>query len=141
MKRTSTDVDDFLSGLEGDRGEDIRTLDAEIRARMDGHERHLYEGTFWGGSDQQIVGYGIMDYTNKSGEDVEWFIMGLAEQKNYISMYVNAVEDGEYLLRQYEKKLGKAKVGSASISFSSLADVDLDNLYELVSRAGQTPTS
>ena len=80
-----------------------------------------------------------MDYENRSGEGVEWFVVGLAAQKNYISMYVNAVKEGRYLLREYEEKLGKAKVGSASISFGSVADVDLDALLELVEEAGSLP--
>lgn len=137
MRRTDTGVDNFLSRLEGRRGDDIRTLDAAIRERMPDAERHLYEGTFWGGSDQQIVGYGVMDYQNRSGEGVEWFMVGLAEQKNHISVYVNAVDDGRYLLRQYEGKLGKAKLGSASIAFSSIDDIDFDNLMKLVGRAGE----
>ena len=135
MRRTDTDVAGFLTSLEGKQGEDMRYLDSFISERMTGHERHLYEGTFWGGSDQEIIGYGVMDYTNRSGEDVEWFMVGLAEQKNHISLYVNAVEDGQYMLRQYEGKLGKAKLGSASIAFSTLEDIELDNLLELVGRA------
>lgn len=138
MQRTNKSVDDHLAGLEGDRGEDVRLLDTAIVARMPGAERHLYEGRFWGGSEQQIVGYGLMDYTNRSGDEVRWFLVGLAEQKNHISMYVNAVEDGAYLLREYESTLGKAKVGSASISFKSVEDVDFDNLMELVARAADT---
>jgi hypothetical protein len=104
---------------------------------MPGAERHLYEGTFWGGSEQQIVGYGVMDYTNRSGEEVEWFVVGLAAQQRYVSMYVNAVENDAYLLRQYEGKLGRAKIGSASISFATIEDIDFDNLMELVTRAGE----
>lgn len=138
MRRTDTNVTGFLTGLEGNRGDDMRALDAAISERMPDAERHLYEGTFWGGSDQQIVGYGVMDYTNRSGEEVEWFLVGLAEQKNHISMYVNAVEDGQYMLRQYEGKLGKVKLGSASIAFSSIDDVDFDNLMDLVERAART---
>ncbi|HEX6286614.1 MAG TPA: DUF1801 domain-containing protein [Acidimicrobiia bacterium] len=137
MERTDRDVDAFLASIEGRPGEDIRRLDAAIVERMRGAERYLYEGKFWGGSDQQIVGYGVMDYENRSGENVEWFVVGLAAQKNYISMYVNAVKDGRYLLREYEKELGKAKVGSASISFGSLDDVDLDGLLALVEEAGR----
>jgi hypothetical protein len=135
LRRTDSPVDTFLEGLEGERSDDIRTLDTAIRRRMPDAGRFLYEGTFWGGSDQQIVGYGVIDYRNRSGDDVEWFMVGLALQKNHISVYVNAVEDGQYLLRRYEGKLGKAKLGSASIAFSSIDDVDLENLMELVSLA------
>jgi len=137
MERTERDVDSFLASIEGRRGEDIRRLDAAIVERMPGAERYLYEGKFWGGTDQQIVGYGVMDYENRSGENVEWFVVGLAAQKNYISLYVNAVKEGRYLLREYEKELGKAKVGSASISFGGLDDVDFDVLAALVEEAGR----
>jgi len=138
MKRTDKSVEEHLAGLQGSQGDDIRRLHVEIADRLPGHEVRLYEGKFWGGSDQQIIGYGMVDYQNRSGQDVEWFLVGLAAQKNHISMYVNAVEDGAYLLRQYEKKLGKAKVGSASISFKSIDDVDFEALMELVEQAGQT---
>lgn len=134
MERTTKDVDQFLAGLEGRQGDDMRVLDAVIVESMPGRERHLYEGTFWGGSDQQIIGYGVLDYQDSSGKQVEWFLLGLAAQKNYISMYVNATEDGAYLLRKYEGRLGKVKTGSASISFPTLDDVDLDALLDLVSQ-------
>lgn len=137
MERTNKSVDRHLASLNGEKGEEMRSLDADIRERMPGAKRHLYEGKFWGGSDQQIVGYGVMDYTNRSGEEVEWFTVGLAAQKNYISMYVNAVENDTYLLGQYKGKLGKVKMGSASISFNTLDDVDYDSLMNLVERAGQ----
>ena len=138
MERTTKDVDDFLGGLQGKRGDDMRLLDGAIQERMPDAGRHLYEGTFWGGSDQQIVGYGVMDYTNRSGEEVEWFVIGIAEQKNYLSMYVNAVAEGEYLLREYSDKLGKAKVGSASISFDSVDDLQIGPLFEMIDRAAES---
>ena len=135
MERTDTDVPAFLASLEGKQGDDMRYLDSAIAGMMSGHERHLYEGTFWGGSDQQIVGYGVLDYANRSGEQVEWFVVGLAAQKNNLSIYVNAVADDSYLLREYEGKLGKVKLGSASIGFRKVEDLDLDNLMELIGRA------
>ena len=135
MERTDTDVAEFLSSLEGKQGEDVRYLDSVISDRMPAHEVHLYEGTFWGGSDQQIVGYGVMDYKNRSGEEVEWFLVGLAAQKNNLSVYVNAVSDGGYLLREYEGRLGKVKLGSARIGFRKVEDLDIDVFMELVARA------
>lgn len=38
--------------------------------------------------------------------------------------------DGRYLLRDYEDRLGKAKVGSASIAFRRLDDIDVNVLVE-----------
>ena len=37
----------------------------------------------------------------------------------------------------YAGRLGKAKVGKSSISFRTLADVDLEVLSELIERAGE----
>jgi hypothetical protein len=56
-------------------------------------------------------------------------------QKNYISLYVNAVADNKYLSQVYGKELGKVKVGSASISFRRLSDVNLEKLRHLLVRA------
>lgn len=137
MQRTDQDIDAFLAGLDGDKADEIRALDGMIRERMPGHDRHLYTGKMWGGTDQEIIGYGVLDYQNKSGDQVEWFIVGLAEQKGHISIYVNAVVDDRYLLRDYEDRLGKAKVGSASVSFRSLDDLNVDVLMDLLEEAGR----
>ena len=138
MEITGTDPSDHIASLPDDVRDDIALLDAEITKRMNNPSRVLWEGKFWGGSDQNIIGYGTFSYTNASGKDVEWFMVGLAAQKNYISMYVNAVDDDGYLLARYADKLGKVKVGSASISFNSVDDVDMGVLMELVEKAGQS---
>jgi hypothetical protein len=62
-------------------------------------------------------------------------MVGLALQKNHISLYVNAVADGKYLGDRYRARLGKVKTGSASISFRRLEDIDLGVLTELVTAA------
>lgn len=113
----------------------MQTLDAAISRTMTGLSRVLWEGVFWGGGEQRIIGYG--DYTSKRsrGDDVEWFIVGLAAQKNYISVYVNAVEGDRYVAETFADKIGKAKVGKSSISFKHVDDIDLDTLLHLVSIA------
>jgi hypothetical protein len=59
----------------------------------------------------------------------------LAAQKNHISVYVNAADADGYLVKKYADRLGKARVGSASIAFKSVADIDLDVLRELLEAA------
>ena len=97
----------------------------------------MWEGRFWGGSDQRIIGYGDYSYTRSDGKTVEWFIVGLAQQKQYISVYVNAADETGYLTEQYADRLGKAKVGKSSISFTSLDDIHLDVLLDLITHAEQ----
>lgn len=135
MEKSQTTPDQYLADLEDDLKDDLAFLDSEIAKRFPGEARVLFEGTFWGGSDQRIIGYGDLTYENSRGDTVHWFMVGLARQKNYISMYVNAVGEGGYLLDEYKDKLGKARTGVASISFNSADDIDRDALMELVERA------
>ena len=135
MQRSDRSIDDYLAGLDESVREDISTLHAVISPVMDSLDTVLYTGTFWGGSDQEIIGYGAQLFTRPNGKEVDWFVVGLAVQKNYISLYVNAVEDGKYLLETRGKRLGKVKVGKASISFSNSDAIDLEELSDLVSRA------
>ena len=141
MEISNTSPDDHLASLDDAVRTDMELLDREIVARMPGASRVLWEGKMWGGTDQAIIGYGHFSYTNSSGKDVEWFMVGLARQKNYISMYVNAVGEGGYLLNEYKDKLGKVKTGSASISFDSVDNVNLDTLMEMVGKAGDQLSS
>jgi hypothetical protein len=134
MEKTAKDPDAHLAGLPPEIREDMKRLDAAISDAMPGRSRTLWEGTFWGGSEQQIIGYGDFDYGRPSGT-VQWFMVGLAAQKQHISIYVNAIADGGYAVQAYADRLGKVKVGSASISLKKVDDIDLDVLTELVSLA------
>ncbi len=102
---------------------------------MSGHVKTLWEGKFWGGSDQHIIGYGDYSYERADGQTVEWFIVGVASQKHYTSVYVNAVDGDGYLVEKYADSLGKVKTGKSSISFKSLDDIELDVLLDLVGKA------
>lgn len=135
MQPTDRDVDEFLTSLPEGVRSDLITLDREIGAVMEGLPRVLYEGKLWGGTDQEIIGYGLDSYVRSDGKRVEWFVVGLALQRNYISIYVNTVEDRLYLAEKYGRRLGKVKVGKSSISFSRVDDIDLDELVALVTKA------
>ena len=95
----------------------------------------LWQGVFWAGTHQSIIGYGHIDQTNSSGKTVEWFLVGLARQKRNYSIYVNATVDNAYLAHSYADRLGKVKLGAASIGFRRLEDLDLMVLIELVTEA------
>ncbi|MBT8197131.1 MAG: DUF1801 domain-containing protein [Acidimicrobiia bacterium] len=135
METTDRDVDEFLAALPDDVRDDMTKLDAVIAAEMTGLPRRLFEGRFWGGTDQQIIGYGTQVTTRSDKREVRWFVVGLAAQKRHLSVYVSAVEDRQYLSEKYGPELGKVKVGKSSIGFSSTADIDLDKLANLVARA------
>jgi hypothetical protein len=134
MEKVKTNPDDYIKSLSDDVRADIAKLDREISKIMKGTSRVLWTGVFWGGSEQNIIGYADFPYVRK-GKKIEWFYIGLAAQKNYISLYVNAVEDNKYLSQKYADQLGKVKVGASSISFKRLADIDMPKLLEMLKRA------
>jgi hypothetical protein len=140
MERTDRDVDAFVAALPDDVRTDMQALDEAISGVMAGLPRALYEGALWGGSEQEIIGYGTYSYKRADKRRVEWFVIGLAQQKRYLSVYVNAVEGREYLAEKYGGDLGKVKLGKSSISFSNLADIDLEKLVALVRRAREITT-
>lgn len=142
MEIVDTDPDDHLAAIEDEVVRaDMLALDRLITEAMPHRCRVLWEGVMWGGTEQSIIGYGDLVQPRPRGDDVEWFLVGLARQKRNYSLYVNAVEDGRYLGQHYEDRLmtsGKGvKIGSASIGFTRLDQIDLDVLRELLARADE----
>jgi hypothetical protein len=141
MQRSTKSPDEHIASLPDGVREDIAVLDGLIAEVMAGEERVLWEGVFWGGTTQHIIGYGSYHYKGRSGAEGEWFKVGLAAQKNYLSVYVNAADGGESLAKLYAPRLGKAKAGSANLQFKRTADVDLGVLREMVQRARELTRS
>lgn len=135
MKKTERTVNQYLDSLDESAGAEVRVLHEKIVQHMPGVTPKLWEGVFWGGSQQSIIGYGDMTFTRSDKTTVEWFMVGLSMQKNYISVYISATEDGRYVVKKYGNRLGKAKIGSSSISFKTIADIKLDELLKLVDMA------
>ncbi len=78
------------------------------------------------------MGYGDLSMVQSRGRRVDWFMVGLAVQKNYFSVYVNAVEGSEYVAEKYRDRLGKVKVGKSTISFRRIEGVNLEALADVV---------
>lgn len=140
MRVSEESVDSWLDSIEDPRADDFRHLDAIISEAFSGDTRVLWVGKFWGGTDQTIIGYGDLVQPRPKGVDVHWFVVGLALQKANVSIYVNAVKDGQYLGKSYGKSLGKVKLGSASIGFKSLVDLDIGVLRSMLTEAQQLTT-
>jgi hypothetical protein len=135
MEKTDTDPAAIIAAAPEALREDFAALDARISEVMAGLSRVAWEGVFWGGTRQRIIGYGEYHYQGRSGASGEWFVVGLAAQQQYLSLYVNAAEDGQSLVKRYAPRLGKVKTGSANVSIRRLAEVDLEALLEMVARA------
>lgn len=86
-----------------------------------------------------MLGYGSFKYINYKKETIDWPIIALASQKNYISLYVCALEEGKYIAEKYKAKLGKVSVGKSCIRFKKIEDLDLGGLREVLVLASKNP--
>jgi len=86
-----------------------------------------------------MLGYGSFPWHNYKKEVIEWPIIALANQKNYFSLYVCAVDDGEYIAEKYKKELGKVSVGKSCIRIKKLEDINLPVLKKVIQLAKKNP--
>ena len=141
MQRSETSPDEFLAALPDEVRPDMVAVDGALAPVFAGDERALWEGKFWGGTQQYIIGYGSYRYKGRSGAEGDWFVVGLAAQKNYLSLYVNAADEGESLGQRYASRLGKVKAARANVQFKRASDLDLDVLREMATRARELAPS
>ncbi len=86
-----------------------------------------------------MPGYGSFKHKNYKKQVIEWPTIALASQKNYISIYVCAVDAGEYIAEKHKAELGKVNVGKSCIRFKKLEDVNLEMLAKVIKLAEKTP--
>lgn len=86
-----------------------------------------------------MLGYGKFKYTNYKKDVIDWPVVAMASQKNYISIYVCAVDGKKYIAEKYKSKLGKVSVGKSCIRFKKLEDLNLDTLKEVLQIAQRSP--
>ncbi len=86
-----------------------------------------------------MLGYGSFPYRNYKHEDITWPVISLANQKNYVSLYICAVVDGKYLAETYKRELGKVSVGKSCIRFKKLEDINLPVLKKVLQLAAKNP--
>ncbi len=126
----ATTTDEYINQLEGERKKIIEYLDAFIKKTSKELKPHFA---------YNMLGYGNFKYSNYKKEIIDWPIISLANQKNYVSIYVCALEDGEYLAEKYKDKLGKVSVGRSCIRFKKLEDLNLPELERIIKLAAKNP--
>ena len=122
-KSAAKTPEEYLDALEEPRRSDLARLDALIREVAPDLDRHLRSG---------MLGYGTYHYRYPSGREGDWFRIGLASNKNYISLYCCAVKDGDYVANGFRDRLPKAKIGKSCVTFKRLADLDPAAVRELI---------
>lgn len=85
----------------------------------------------------KMIGYGVSFYRPTTGEKVEWPVVGVALQKNYISVYFAATKRGAAVTDPYAGRLGELRMGRNNFSFERFDDLDLSAAAALFTEAAQ----
>jgi hypothetical protein len=108
------------------RTADIEQLHAVMRKAAPSLKRHFHAGTPAGaaGMRMNMIGYGQFRYAIKSGKTAVWPVIGVALQKNYISVYVAVTRGGKPLVSCYAGRLGELRAGGNNFSFVAFSDLN-----------------
>jgi Domain of unknown function (DU1801) len=79
-----------------------------------------------------LIGYGIYAYSNSKGPAGDWFAVGLANRKSYISLYSMGGRDGGYLVEQVRDRFPGAKTGRSCLNLRDVDAVPDDAVRDLV---------
>lgn len=126
----ATNVAEYLAMVPAERQEIIKFLHQFIQKSAPTLKPHF---------SYNMLGYGVFKYNNYKNEIIDWPVIALANQKKYVSVYVCAAVDGEYVAEKLKDKLGKVSVGKSCIRFNKLENVNLDVLKEVIQQAAKNP--
>jgi hypothetical protein len=119
MYRVMADSLESYLDFDPARKADLRRLNDLIRAAAPSLKRYFHKGTpaGEGGMRMRMIGYGKFRYAVKWGGTVEWPVLGVALQKNYISIYVAITKADAPIVAAYAGKLGEKRLGRNNFSF------------------------
>jgi len=122
-KTDATTHEEYIAGVEEKRRDDIQALHDMVR-----DEAPELDPTM----DFGMLGYGKFHYTYKSGRVGDWMKIGIANNKQYISLYCCAADDKGYVAERYKERLPQANIGKSCVRFKRLSDLDENALRDLI---------
>lgn len=123
-------VEEYIAAVPVERRDDINFLHKFIQEAAPSLKPHFAAN---------MLGYGSFKYKSYKKEMLDWPVVSLANQKNYISLYICAVQNGEYLAEKNKATLGKVSVGKSCIRFKKVADLNLPGLEKVIKMAEKSP--
>lgn len=126
----ATSIKEYLDALPDERRESILFLHAFIQKKVPKLTPHFA---------YNMLGYGSFKYKNYKKEIIDWPIIGLANQKTSISLYICAVDADGYIAEQHKKELGNVSVGKSCIRFKKSKDLNLSALEKVLKLAAKSP--
>ena len=129
-KNEAKSVEEYLSHVPEDRKKDMDFLHDFIQKTVPDLQPYFASN---------MIGYGSFHYLDSKKQKRDWPINALANQKNYISIYVCGVADGQYLAEKYAKELGNVSVGRSCIRCKKAEDLNLDTLKIVLNMCAKSP--
>jgi hypothetical protein len=133
MFRVTADTLQAYLDFDPARKRDLTELNKLVVSAAPALKRHFHQGTPAGeaGMRMKMIGYGKFRYAIKSGKSTDWPVIGVALQKNYISVYVTVTRQGTPLVSCYAGKLGELRMGGNNFSFERFDDLKKDAVTAL----------
>ena len=122
-KTDATTHEQYIREVEEKRRPDIQRLHELVREEAPELEPTMEFG---------MLGYGKYHYRYASGREGDWMKIGIANNKQYISLYCCGTNDNGYVAEQYRDQLPKANIGKSCVRFKHLSDLDEKALRALI---------
>ena len=129
-KNAAKSIEEYLLMLPGDRKKDIEFLHAFIQKAVP--KLKPYYAT-------NMIGYGSFHYLDSKKQKKDWPVIALANQKDYITIYVCALIEDKAAVAKYIKSLGKLTKGISCIRFKKIEEIDLNTLKAVLKLAEKNP--
>jgi hypothetical protein len=129
-KNAANSVEEYLSLVPADRRKDIDFLHAFIQKAVPKLKPYFASN---------MIGYGSFYYLDSKKQKQSWPIISLANQQNYVSIYVCALIGDKAAIEKYKKELGKLTKTISCIRFKEIKEIDLDTLKTVLKLAEKNP--
>lgn len=129
QRTTTATPAEYIARVEEKRRPDIQRLHELVREVAPELEPTMEFG---------MLGYGTMHYRSASGREGDWAKIGIANNKQYISLYCCAADSRGYVAERYRERLPKANIGKSCVRFKRLGDLDESVLRELIRDCADT---
>jgi len=129
-KNEAKSVEEYLSLVPDDRKKDIDFLHEFIQKAVPDLKPYFASN---------MIGYGSFYYLDSKKERKDWPVIALANQKNYITIYVCAIIADKTAVEKYLMDLGKLTKGISCIRFKKPEEINLETLKIVLKLAEENP--
>lgn len=125
-QQTSASAHDFIDSVQDEQQRKDAKQILALMEKVTGEKPKM-----WGAS---IIGFGDMHLKYESGRELDWFKIGFSPRKGQMTIYAI---NGDPAQAKLLEKLGKHSTGKGCLYIKKLADVDMDVLEAVITKAYQ----